>query len=106
MSLWSPDRQLYQHSFGIRRRSLGMHPINPLAVVLDSESTRLSQPRHGWGDRGRGRGKDDDALSPVHRGATAWRRPWRVNTRASIISPLLREGQQFERLSANLKTPI
>ena len=71
MSLWSPDRQLYQHSFGIRRRSLGMHPINPLAVVLDSESTRLSQPRHGWGDRGRGRGKDDDALSPVHRGATA-----------------------------------
>ena len=38
MSIWSPDRQLYQHSFGIRQRSLGMHPINPLAVVLDVEA--------------------------------------------------------------------
>ena len=67
MSLWSPDRQLYQHSFGIRRRSLGMHPINPLAVVLDCESARFNHRRRNLATVGRGqprRGKDDDVLSP------------------------------------------
>ncbi len=68
MSLWSPDRQLYLHSFGIRRRSLGMHPINPLAVALDCESARFNHRRRNLATVGRGqprRGKDDDVLSPI-----------------------------------------
>ena len=80
MSLWSPDRQLYQHSFGIRRRSLGMHPINPLAVVLDVEArdsitAGVTSPRLGLQGDGHGGAKMTMYFRlSVTAGATAWRR--------------------------------